>query len=258
MILRSGAPQSSASRVSTTNQILKAFPEETRRRLHANLELVRLPARKILCEPGDLLRFAFFPERAVLSLLGLTGDGDAAEIAIVGHDGMVGLPIVLPINSTPYQAIVLMDGDAHRLRADILRAEFRRDAVVQIAILEYLHRQLGEMTRSTVCSRYHDVRQRLCRWLLIVHDYAHADAIALTQEFLGHLLGATRKRVSHAAAELQDAGCIRQRHGLVRILNRRGLEQRACECYHLAREDAVESPPSPLRTASSATTAHAR
>src|SRR5262252_3655603 len=76
MILRSGAPQSSASRVSTTNQILKAFPEETRRRLHANLELVRLPARKILCEPGDLLRFAFFPERAVLSLLGLTGDGD--------------------------------------------------------------------------------------------------------------------------------------------------------------------------------------
>src|SRR5262249_24551750 len=119
-----------------------------------------------------------------------------------------------------------MEGDAYRLRADIVRAEFRRDAIVQTAILEYLHRQLGVMTRSTVCSRYHDVRQRLCRWLLTVQDYGQVDAIALTQESLGHLLGAARKGVSHAAAELQDAGCIRQRHGLIRVLNRRGLEQR--------------------------------
>jgi CRP-like cAMP-binding protein len=244
--------------MSVTNRVLRAFSEETRRRLHPHLELVRLPTGKILQEPGDLVRFAFFPERAVISLLGLTDDGDAAEVAMVGNDGTVGLPIVLPVNTTPHQALVVIEGDAFRLRADILRAEFRRDASVQTAMLESVHRRLGEAARSTVCNRYHDVRQRLCRWLLMVHDYARMDGIPLTQEFLGRVLGATRKRVSHAAAELQDAGCIRQRHGLIRILNRRALEQRSCECYRLAREDVPDRPPGASRSVDPARTAHAR
>jgi CRP-like cAMP-binding protein len=244
--------------VSVTNQVLRAFSEETRRRLHHNLELVRLPTGKILFDSGDLLRFAFFPERAVVSLLGMTGDGAAAELAMVGHDGMVGLPIVMPANVTPYQALVLMEGDAYRLRADILRTEFRQDALVQAAVLQCVHRQFAHMTRSTVCNHYHDVRQRVCRWLLMVHDYTHVDGIVLTQEFLGHVLGATRKRVSHAAAELQDVGGIRQRHGLIRILNRRALEQRACECYRLAREDAADVAPSASRVVPSVNMSRAR
>jgi len=95
---------------------------------------------------------------------------------------------------------------------------------------------LQQIAQSVVCNRYHTARQRLCRWLLMTQDRATADTIPLTQEFLGHMLGATRKRVSYAAAQLQDAGCIRQRHGQIRILNRRGLEQHTCECYRAIAE----------------------
>jgi len=104
------------------------------------------------------------------------------------------------------------------------------------------------MAQSGVCHRYHTAGQRLCRWLLMTQDRGRTDTIPLTQEVLGHLLGANRKRVSHAAAQLQDAGCIRQRHGQVRILDRRGLEQRACDCYRMVAGPATEPTPAALRT----------
>ena len=215
------------------NRVLNAVSGDAQRRIRPYLEAVRLPAGKILYEPGDLMRHAWFPERAVLSLLALTSDGDAAEIAMVGYDGVVGLPIILPVNTAPYQVLVQLAGDALRLRADVFRTEFRRDATVQENVLEHVHGLMLQMAQSNICNRFHSVRQRLCRWLLMTQDRTRADLIPLTQEFLGHMLGANRKRVSHAAAQLQDAGCIRQRHGQIRILDRRGLEQRACECYQV-------------------------
>src|SRR5579871_4624240 len=102
-----------------TNRVLRAMSEDTRRRLHPYLEHVRLPAGKILYQPGDAMRHAIFPERGVLSLLALTSDGAAAEIAIVGHDGVVGLPIVFPVNTARYQVLVQLSGEGLRLRADV-------------------------------------------------------------------------------------------------------------------------------------------
>jgi CRP-like cAMP-binding protein len=229
-----------AIRVAITNRVLRAFSEDVRRRLQPHLEAVRLPVGKILYEPGEAMRHAFFPEGAVVSLLALTMDGAAAELAMVAAEGFIGLSIVLPINTAPYQVLVQTGGVAHRLRADILRAEFRRDMTVQDVVLGYLQRQVTAMAQASVCNRFHNVRQRLCRWLLLAQDCAHTDTIELTQEFLGHVLGTTRKRVSYAASQLQDTGCIRQRHGLIKILDRRGLEQRACECYAVVREQVAQ------------------
>ena len=234
------------------NRVLWALSDETRRRLQAHLERVRLPAGKILYEPGETMRHAWFPEHGVLSLLALTSDGAATEVAIVGDEGVIGLPIVLPINTAPYQVLVQLAGEAHRVRADVFRAEFRRDPTMQEAVMEHLHGLIEQMAQSNVCNRYHSVEQRLSRWLLMTHDRTRTDIIPLTQEFLAHMLGANRKRVSHAAAHLQDASCIRQRHGQIRILDRRRLQQRACECYALLREHELSASPSGTRVPSDA------
>jgi CRP-like cAMP-binding protein len=213
------------------NRILNAVSEDERRRLAPHLERVHLPSGKILFEVGDRMRHAFFPIGGIVSLLATTASGAAAEVAMVGNDGVVGLPILLPVNTAPYQVLVQITGDAYRMRGDVFLGEFRRDGPLQAAIMEHLHQLIGQLTQSGVCNRFHPARQRLCRWLLMAHDRVQSDTIPLTQEFIGHMLGANRKRVSAAAATLQDAGYIRQRHGEIRIVNRRGLERSACECY---------------------------
>lgn len=116
--------------------------------------------------------------------------------------------------------------------------------------MEHLQDLIAQMAQSGACNRFHSASQRLCRWLLMSHDRVQTDTIPLTQEFIGHMLGADRKRVSAAAAKLQDAGIIRQRHGLIKILNRRGLEQRACECYGIVRSKVGDRDLLPPRPAS--------
>jgi CRP-like cAMP-binding protein len=238
--------------VIVTNRVLNALSEEARQRVQPHLEFVRLPSGRILYEPGDVMRHAFFLEHGIVSLLAVTSDGTAAEVAMIGNDSMIGLPSGLPVNTAPYQVLVQLAGDAHRLPADLFRSEFRRDPSVQDAVLAHVHTLVRQLAQSGVCHRYHTARQRLCRWLLMTQDRARADTIPLTQEFLSHMLGASRKRVSHAAAQLQDAACIRQRHGQIKILDRRGLEQRACECYRVLTVPRSEVHAAPLRTPASA------
>ncbi len=213
------------------NRILSAVSEDERRRLAAHLERVHLPSGKILCEVGERMRHVFFPLEGVISLLATTSSGAAAEVAIVGRDGVVGLPILFAENTVPYQVLVQIAGAAYRLRGDVFLGEFRRNDVLQEVTMEHLRQLIGQLAQSGVCNRFHTARQRLCRWLLMTHDRVQSDTIPLTQEFIGYMLGANRKRVSAAAARLQDAGFIRQRHGQIKILNRRGLEHSACECY---------------------------
>jgi CRP-like cAMP-binding protein len=217
--------------VTATNRVFTGFSDDARRRLQPYLEPVGLPAGKILYEAGDAMRHVIFPEHGVVALVASTSDGATTEVAVIGREGVVGLPSMATVTPAPYQVLVQLAGDGYRVRVDILRVEFRRDPSVQDAVLDDLHRLLQQMAQSVVCNRYHTARQRLCRWLLMTHDRVATNTIPLTQEFLCHMLGATRKRVSYAAAQLQDAGCIRQRHGQIRILDRRGLEQRSCECY---------------------------
>jgi CRP-like cAMP-binding protein len=219
-----------------TNRVLDALSHDDRRRLEPYLERVRLASGRILYERGDAIRHALFPIDGVFSLLALTASGNAAEVAMVGKDGVVGVPLALPPGTAPYQILVHIAADAYRLRADVFLSEFRRAGSLQTAVLAHLHDLLAQMAQLSACHRYHTAQQRLCRWLLMSEDLVHADTIELTQEFIGHLLGADRKRVSAAAALLQDAGVIRQRHGQIKILNRRGLERWSCECYEIVRQ----------------------
>ncbi len=154
-------------------------------------------------------------------------------MAMVGRDGFVGLPAALRVAAFPYRLIVQLPTDAFRLRAETFIAELRRNRPLEDAALQHAHAVLAEIAQSAVCHRFHTATQRLCRWLLISQDHLNAPTIDLTQEFIAHMLGVPRNTVSASAIILQDEHVIEQRHGRIRILNRRALERLSCECYRI-------------------------
>ena len=212
------------------NRLLAQLSDEERRRIDPYLESVPLPKGKVLYDHGDAPRFAYFPVSGMLSMLAATQGGGVLEVAMICADGFVGMPIIFQASARS-QVRVQVPGEAYRLRSEVLLKEFRRGGILQGEILRYADDILAQTTQAAVCHRFHSVTERLCRWLLVAQDCVRTDIIELTQEFIAHMLGIPRSAVSTAAASLQDQGLVRQRHGRVQILNRRGLEQWTCECY---------------------------
>lgn len=213
------------------NRILAALPRAEYERLSPHLERVHLPQGKVLWEAGDLVRRAYFITAGMVSLLSITEDGETTEVAMVGSEGMVGVPIILRVEISPYRSMVQIPGEAMSIRADRLRAEFDRNPRLEDLLLKYTHALLTQVSQSAVCNRFHTVEARLCRWLLVTRDRVRSDSFKLTQEFIAHMLGTPRTVVTAAANKLQDAGLIRYKRGHITILNLRGLEGAACECY---------------------------
>lgn len=177
------------------------------------------------------MRHAYFPFDGIVSLLSMTEDGETIEVAMVGNEGMIGVPIVLRASITPYRTVVQRPVDAMRIKAEVLTKEFNRGGRFQDLLLRYAHALLTHVSQSAVCGRFHPVEARLGRWLLVTRDRVNSDNFQYTQEFLSHMLGTPRTVVSTAACNLQDAGLIRYRRGRITILDRQGLEAAACECY---------------------------
>lgn len=219
------------------NGLLSALPREEYERLSPHLELVRLTAGQILYHAGAAARYAYFPKGGMLSLLATTETGRATEVALIGNEGMAGVPIVLRSGAAPYQIIVQLAGNALRIRAGVLRAEFDRGGRLQDLLLRYAHAVLTQVTQSAACNRFHTVEERLSRWLLVCRDRVHADTIPLTQEFLSYMLGAPRSSVTAVAGALQSKGLIRYSRGKITVLDRSGLEAASCECYRIVRDE---------------------
>lgn len=217
----------------TENRLLAALPRAEYERIVPHLERVELPQGKVLFEAGDHIRHAHFPVRGVVSLLSMTEEGETVEIAMAGSEGMVGVPLVLRVGVSPYRCLVQISGAGLRMRADVLRAEFNRSEHFQDLMLRYTHALLAQISQSAICNRFHTVEARFCRWLLVILDRVHSDTFYLTQEFISHMLGTPRTVVTVAANKLQDAGLIRYRRGKITILDQRGLEEAACECYEV-------------------------
>jgi len=218
------------------NGLLSALPSAEYERLSPHLELVRLTPGKILCNVGDIVRHAYFPKDGMVSLISMTEDGRTIEVAMIGNEGMTGIPIILRSNVAPYQVMVQLAGNALRIRAGALREEFNQAGKLQDLLLRYTHSLLIQVAQSTACNRFHTVEERLCRWLLVSHDHVQTDTIQLTQEFLSYMLGVPRTSVTMIAVALQKEGLIRYNRGRIMILNRRSLESAACECYRRVRE----------------------
>jgi CRP-like cAMP-binding protein len=172
----------------------------------------------------------------MVSLLSMTKRGATVEVGAVGNEGIVGLPAILRDSVTPYRAVVQIPAIAVRIPARGLRSVFDRGGRFQDLLLRYTHTHIAQLSQSATCNRYHSMKARLCRWLLVSHDRAPDDTLELTQEFLSQMIGAPRPRVTIEAGYLQRAGAIRYRRGRILILNRQRLEACSCECYRVDKE----------------------
>ncbi len=219
--------------VPTDNRLIAALPRVEYERLMPYLEQVHLPRGNVLFEAGELIHHAHFPLNGVVSLLGMTEDGETVEVAMVGTEGMLGVPIILRVGITLHRSMVHIPTDALRIRADVIKMEFSRSGKFQDLLLRFTHSFIAQVSQSAICNRFHTVDARLGRWLLVVDDRVGNETFYLTQEFIAQMLGTPRTVVTVAANKLQDAGFIRYRRGKITILNRPGLESAACECYRV-------------------------
>lgn len=225
------------ARAPAGNRLLAALPHEEYARVSPHLESVHLPRGEVLYEIGDAIRHAYFPLNGLISLFSLTEDGATIEAALVGNEGVVGLPLLLRNHKTPFQIIAQFPSDAMRIKAGVLEREFGRCGRLQDLLLRYTHALLTQISQAATCNHFHSVKERLCRWLLISHDHVKTDVFQLTQESLSQILGAPRTGVTSAVGELNGARVIRATRGKIQILDRKGLEANACKCYDAVREE---------------------
>ncbi|NTV96466.1 MAG: Crp/Fnr family transcriptional regulator [Thiobacillus sp.] len=224
------------------NRLLAALSEEVGARIGAALELVAMPLGLVLHEPGMVMDYVYFPTTVIVSLLYVTEQGDSAEIAVVGNDGIVGVSLFMGGETTTCRAVVQSAGQAYRLDARLLKSEFnraggRRDQALQHLLLRYTQALLTQMAQTAVCNRHHSVDQQLCRWLLLSLDRLPGNELVMTQELIANMLGVRREGVTEAAGKLQRSGLIHYCRGKITVHDRPGLEARVCECYQVVRKE---------------------
>lgn len=219
------------------NRLLAALTAEESARLLPHLKLVTLPLGHALYESGSELRHVYFPTDSIVSLLYVMEDGASAEIAVVGNDGMIGIALFMGGETMPNRAVVQSAGHAYRLKGQLLKQEFNRAGEMQHLLLRYTQALLTQMAQTAVCNRHHSLDQQLCRWLLLSLDRLPSSELVMTQELIANMLGVRREGVTEAAGNLHSAGLIEYNRGHITILDRAGLEARACECYSVVRKE---------------------
>lgn len=218
------------------NYLLAAMPDEEFARIAPQLERVKMTRGDVLYEFETDLKYGYFTTTALAVLLCNLEDGTSTEVAVVGNEGVLGVSIFLSDQGALTQAVVQHSGEAYRLKATHLKAEFDHCGHLQHVLLRYTQTLLTQMAQTTGCNRAHSVEQQLCRWLLQNMDRLPTDELRMTQEFIASMLGVRRESVTEAAGKLQDAGMISYCRGHIEILNRPKLEAQACECYDIVKK----------------------
>jgi CRP-like cAMP-binding protein len=232
------------------NHLLDALPVAEYERLFPHLSLVPMPLGDVLYESGGELRYVYFPTTCIVSLLYVMENGASAEIAVVGHEGIIGVALFMGGGTMPNRAVVQSAGYAYRLPGHILMQEFhrfggRRNGALHDVLLRYTQVLITQMAQTAVCNRHHSVDQQLCRWLLLSLDRLPSNELTMTQELIANMLGVRREGVTEAAGKLQHAGLIHYSRGHITVLDRPGLEGRVCECYEVVKKEFNRLLPSP-------------
>ena len=217
------------------NRLLAALPAGELGRLRPYLERVELTQRESLYEPEEPIRYVFFPDTAVVSIVSTLGDGATVEVGTAGREGMVGLPVFLADESTTLRAFTQISGEAERIRATDFAQLANASVPFRRILLRYTQAFLTQVAQTAACNAAHLVEQRCARWLLMTHDRVEGEEFLLTHEFLAFMLGVRRAGVTVAMRSLQDAGVVAYTRGRVRILDREKLEAASCECYRVVR-----------------------
>ena len=218
------------------NHLIELLPRADRARLLAVCEPIQLALSEILCEAGKPTRHVYFPTEGFISLVTLVPGHPGLEVGMVGREGMVGAQLALGVSATPLRALVQGSGAAWRIGTKAFRQEVGRSTSLQRNLNRYVFVLMAQLATSAACLRYHQIRPRLARWLLMTQDRAHAETFHVTQEFLAYMLGVRRVCVTAAASALQRDGLIEYVRGELTVLERHGLEAAACSCYAADRQ----------------------
>ena len=226
-----------AERAPRQNHLLAALPVVDYERLVGDLELIPMVLGDVLYESGSQQAHVYFPTDCIVSLLYVMENGSSAEIAVVGNEGIIGVSLFMGGETTPSRAVVQSAGYAYRLKGQFLKREFSRSVDVQHLFLRYTQALLTQMAQTAVCNRHHTVDQQLCRWLLLSLDRLASNELTMTQELIANMLGVRREGVTEAAGKLQEVGLIHYSRGRITVVNRPGLEAKACECYRVVKRE---------------------
>jgi CRP-like cAMP-binding protein len=221
--------------------LLDAVPDVQYRKLEPHLERVPLPLGRVLAGPNAPLIHAYFPTTGIVSLLTELEDGGWEEVALTGNEGLIGISAFLELGSggagAPRRAVVQHAGHAWRLPAEVLAEQFTNDGELQRLLLRYTQALVTQIAQTAVCNRHHRIAQQLCRWLLVRLDRLPSAELHTTQEQIANLLGVRREGITAGVGELRRAGLVRFERGRVTVLDRAGLEQKACECYAVIKKE---------------------
>jgi CRP-like cAMP-binding protein len=218
------------------NKLLNALPSVDYERLRPHLELIPMPLGKVLFESGQALTHAYFPTTCIVTKLYEIKSGASAEIAVVGNEGLIGVALFMGGQSMPHRAVVRGAGYARRLHRRVLMQEFEKGALRPL-LLRYSLALITQMAQTAVCNRHHTLDQQLCRCLLLTLDRLSGNELIMTQELISQMLGVRRVGITVAASKLQHDGLIHYSRGHITVMDRPGLEDRACECYQVVKRE---------------------
>lgn len=217
------------------NKLLAAIAPDELATLQPQMETVSLPVGYPLIKPRQPIRDVYFPTTALASLVTVLEDGSTIEAGSVGQEGMAGIPVILGAEATPMETIIQIAGEVIRIKSNVVKDLYDRRKTFHDLMNRYVHTLFIVASQSAACNRRHQLSERLARWLLMSSDGIGSDEVGLTHEYLAAMLGVRRSGVTEAAQALQEQGLIVYKRGGVRIVDRRGLEGAACECYHIVR-----------------------
>lgn len=217
------------------NYLLSALPQDDWQAIEPYLELVRLSAGQVLYDAGEIIKSVYFPTTAIVSMLCLLEDGATVEVAAVGAEGMVGVPVLMGGGTMPCRVEVRNEGWAYAMRVHRFEHVYEPGGNLHRIMLLYVQALMTQIAQSALCNRRHSITEQLCCWLLHTKDRLRSSELNVTQQLIASMLGVRREGVTEAARKLQEAGLIRCRRGHITVLDHEGLEQHACECYGIVK-----------------------
>jgi CRP-like cAMP-binding protein len=225
-----------AKHVSVPNHLLRALPRKDYQKLLPILEPVKLAFGEILYESQAQIRHVYFPVDCFVSMLTTVDAGRAAEVGLIGSEGMIGVPMALGVAISPFRAVVQGGGTALRLKTADFRRNFGNSPALKREVFLFTHLLMIQIAQTAACNRFHVVTQRMARWMLMTRDRVNSDEFRITQEFLALMLGVRRVGVSAAMCVLRERKLIGYRRSTITILDREGLIAAACVCYKTVRD----------------------
>jgi CRP-like cAMP-binding protein len=225
-----------ATQVSVPNHLLAALPRKDYRKLLPHLEPVKLVLGETLYESHSQIRQVYFPNDCFVSMLTTVGADRAAEVGLIGSEGMIGIPMALGVAVSPFRAVVQGEGTAMRMTTTEFRRNFSTSAALKREVFLFTHLLMIQIAQTAACNRFHVTTERMARWMLMTRDRVNSNEFRITQEFLALMLGVRRVAVSVAMGALRERKVITYRRGTIRILDHGGLSAAACGCYKTVKD----------------------